>query len=202
MHFKKIMTVVAALTISAAAMAADSNVNQNFVQLDYSMGKFKNDDATRIDTDGYRLQASYAVMPKLLLRGSYGNSQSDEKGFSKPDVDTTEVGISWLAPTGDENVSIDAGLVYRQDEFDVNTIDGIGVGLGLRAMASETVEVAARINWLEGEYDGSLDAEVGAAWHFMDHYAVNFGYKALDYKGFVRKDYTDRRWQLGFRYSF
>jgi len=199
----KFIAGACALAATAAANADERVINTNFVQLEYAAGSFKNDSDQSVDTKGYEIEASYAPLDQLLLRGSYATTEEDESGSTSDDeIDTIKLWASWLTPTPEDTVNIDIGIAWRQDDGSAESIDGLGAGFGVAAKANDYIEVFGHFAYLVGDYDGSIDAEIGAAWHFSDLFAATISYENFDQKGDVLPNYKDRQWQLGVRASF
>jgi opacity protein-like surface antigen len=200
MNPQKLIFSALILALSAQAAADEGAVKLNFIQLDGAAGTLKVDNLGSVNTKGYEIEGSYSPMSQLLLNASFATIEEDTSG-SSDEIDTTKAGVSWLPATGDDQVSINVGLRFREDKIESESVDGWGLGLGVRAMANDSLEISAGVAWLENDYSGSIDAEIGAAWHFTDMLAVSLAYEQLDFKGDLVQ-YTDRQWQLGARLSF
>ena len=190
---RSVTFIAGACALAAAGMAnAEKTLSTDFVQIEYTAGKFKTNDAS-VDTDGFEIEGSYAPLEQLLLRGSFARTEEDESGSTSDDeVDTTKLYAAWLTPTPEDEVNIDVGLMWREDDGSGESINGLGGGIGVAARATENLEVWAHFAYLVGDYDGSVDGEIGAAWHFTDMFAATVSYENFDQKGDKLPEYKDR----------
>lgn len=202
---RSVTFIAAACALAAAGMAnAEESLSTDFVQVEYAVGKFKPDSTGEsADTKGFEIEGSYAPLEQLLLRGSFARTEEDESGSTSADeIDTIKLYASWLTPTPEDTVNIDVGLMWREDDGPGASIDGMGAGIGVAAKANEYLEVWAHFAYLVGDYDGSVDGEIGVALHVTDMFAATVSYENFDQKGDVLENYKDRQWQFGVRASF
>ena len=149
----------ALLALSASATAQD--FDYNFFSLGYQ--RVTLDDGTfDVDGDGIGLNGSFEISESFFVFGGYGMAEFEEAGI-EVDVDNLSIGLGWHTGLSDK-VDLVAGLSYEY--IDVSALglsaddNGIGLGVGLRFAASETIEVNGGVDHVDYS-DGGDDTTFG-----------------------------------------
>lgn len=161
------------LILAFSASASAEGFEYNFFELGYGTTEF---DDINVDGDGFGLGGSYAVNNDIHVFGGY---QAVGLDFGI-DATTLEAGIGYnteLSPVVDAY----ARLSYQYVELDapgVSGVDdnGIGLGVGLRFAASESLELNAGINYVDLSDSGDdTSFSVGGLYDFSDLFALGLG---------------------------
>ena len=161
---KRVCAMAAVLSLSAAAAAED--MDYSYVQASYSQVEF---DSIGIDGDGFGVEGSYGIGDRFAVIAGY---ESGDLDFG---ADTTgfELGGLFHAPLSD-NVDLVTTLSYVSVEIDVPGLgsaddDGYGVGVGLRGMASQKIELNGGVSYVDLSDSGD-DTSFGAGirYHFTE----------------------------------
>lgn len=152
------------LAFSMASFADD--FDYNYVDLSYGILEFDDID---VDGDGFGIGGSFAINPDFHVFGGYQTSGLD---FG---VDVTQFGAgigynTELSPTVDaiarfsyQYVEVDASGFGSVDE------NGFGFGVGLRFAASDVLEIAAGIDYVDlGDGGDDTGFGLGAFYSFTD----------------------------------
>lgn len=156
--------LVLLLTFSAASFADD--FDYNYIDLSYGILDFDDID---VDGDGFGIGGSFAINPDIHVFGGYQAAGLD---FG---VDVTQfaAGIGYnteLSPT----VDAIARLSYQYADVDApgfGSVDdnGFGFGVGLRVEATDLLEIAASIDYVDfGDGGDDTGFGLGAFYSFTD----------------------------------
>lgn len=198
---------------SLLAQEEDNKLNYNLIGLEYVYNALDTTSDTAPDFNiyldkGYAVEASYALDDRVLFRGYYYDGDGDRAGQYDLSLTTTEIGISALN-VDDDNVGIDGGLLWRQDDFgddaDVE-LEGLGLGFGVRANVWEKHEFGARFGIYFGDFEDSVGIKLSYAWNPFDRWGFTLGYEYFDV-GIDLDDpedfeYTQDKFSAGVRFYF
>ena len=188
-------------------MSAAEAPNYQYIELAYGSADVDVDvsglGSADIDQDGYELEGSYSFFDdRLWLLGSYTDLSGEEAGVDL-DVETISFGIGSVFKLSD-SATIDASVIYREDEFSAlgtsADADGAGVAVGTRLNAG-ILEIFGRLGYLEGDYEGSLLVDIGVLFNIGEHFGISGSYELLD----VNEQGVDIQFsqlQLGGRFQF
>ena len=160
--------IVLALAISSASYA--EGFDYTYADLSYGIINF---DDLDVDGDGFGLGGSLAINPDFHVFAGYQSAGLD---FGV-DVSTFAVGIGYnteLSPT----VDAVARLSYEYAEVDApgfGSVDdsGFGFGVGLRFAASDVVEIAAGIDYVDfGDGGDDTGLNLGGFYSFTEAFDV------------------------------
>lgn len=162
----------ALLVLAGSAMAAD--ISYNYVQLDYGWVTVEDVVLPGLDIDGDGAGISGSV--------ELGDSWFIEAGYGKTDFDTgleTETiaaGFGFHAPVSG-NTDFVAALSYISADFsdgdDSFSDDGWGAVIGIRAMATEQLEIDAALSYAEiGGVSGDVTLGLAAIYNFNDVFSA------------------------------
>lgn len=189
---KLAMPVLALFSVGAFAQEEKQAPNYNYVSLEYVYGVNDVDsdvfpdgstDGSWYYGEGGQLDASFALLDRYLLRGSYYDASGEYRGG--PDVDFTSglVGVGIILPT-DDGTGIDLSVEYRSDEVefdgDDQSIEGIGFSFGVRSNVAERHELSFRVSGYMNDFDQAVGIKLGYAWNFTDLIGLTAGYEYLD----------------------
>ncbi len=160
--------VILVLALSASASAED--FDYSFLTIGYGVIDF---DDIGVDGDGVNIGGSFAINETIHVFGDY---QAADLDFNI-DASTFSAGIGYNTSVSPV-VDLVARLSYEYAEVDPpgpgNFDDsGFGFGLGLRFAASDTIELNARIGYVDFG-DGGDDTSFGVAgfYNFSDAFAL------------------------------
>ena len=158
------LILILLLAFSTASFADD--FDYNFVDLSYGILEFDDID---VDGDGFGIGGSFAINSDFHVFGGYQSAGLD---FGV-DVSQFAAGIGYnteLSPT----VDAIARLSYQYAEVDApgfGSVDdnGFGFGVGLRFAASDFLEIAASIDYVDfGDGGDDTGFWLGAVYSFTD----------------------------------
>jgi hypothetical protein len=163
------------LSAGAAAQGTQgaSGLNYNFVEVSYGQ---VNIDSPDVDGDGFGIGGSYALTDQFHLFANYTMTDFDF------DVDGTDfnVGFGFNTPISN-NIDVVATLSYVYVELEASGFgsaddNGLGGGLGLRALVSPQVELYGGVEYVDLSDSGS-DTALGAGFrfNFNERFAAGFG---------------------------
>ena len=160
------LMILALVPLSGTAIAED---------FDYSFieGYYGQTDFDGIDGDGIGIGGSFALTETLHAFGGYSTGDFDA-GF---DLNTLEIGMGYNMTVSDA-VDFVASLSYVSAEVDAGVFgsadeNGYGLGVGLRAMASPTLELNGGIEYVDlGDAGSDTGFGAGFLYHFSDAFGV------------------------------
>lgn len=160
--------VLLTFAFSVSANAAD--FDYNFLTLGYGTTDFDN---PNIDGDGFGIAGSYAINNDYHVFGSYSSSDLDFNidatnfaagiGFNRAMTET----VDFVAQLSYEYVELDAPGFASADD------NGLGLGISLRAAATELLELNAGIEYVDLSDSGSdTGFTAGGLYNFTDAFAL------------------------------
>jgi hypothetical protein len=146
---KLTMALCAAAALASAGTAVAENPAWTYGQIGYFRA-----DSTDENTDGYSLRGSLGIAENFHVQADYVDGELGNSADAEFDGYTVVLG----AHTGVSNAT-DALVEIRWFDLSYDfpgtgvDYDGIGLGVGLRHMLADNVEVNARAWWNDGEGD-------------------------------------------------
>ena len=172
---------ILALILAAPAMA--DGINYNYLEGSYQRVEL-DDGLGDVDGDGYGIAGSVALGESWHLIGGFNGTSFDVLPGIDVDLDELVLGGGFHTSLT-SNMDFVANLAYVRLEgsslgFSIDD-DGIGASIGIRAMASQNLELAAALQYIELS-DGGNDTTVrGDAWYnFTPNFAVGLNIGAGD----------------------
>jgi hypothetical protein len=173
---KVTMALWAAAALAATGTAVAENPAWTYGQLGYIRAD-SGDDAT----DGFRVKGSLGISENFHFQAEY----VDGTIGGSPDIDfdgyQVQVGAN---PSVGASTDAVVALRYFDLTYDASggddDVDGFGLGLGLRHMLADAVEVNAMAWWDEGEEDfgtsdedfSDISLELGGRYLFTDNFSA------------------------------
>lgn len=162
------------LSAGAAAQGAANSPGLSYTYAEIGYGQFEFD-SPDVDGDGFLIGGSYALTEQFHLFGGYSTADLDF------DIDATtfDLGFGFNTPLAD-NIDVVATLSYVYVEFDASGFgsaddNGLGGGLGLRALLNPQVELFGGVEYIDLSDSGSDTAlGLGARYNFNQQFAVGF----------------------------
>ncbi len=176
-----------AIGMCISSLAIADAPNYTFVELAYSTGDLDVSvggiGSVDIDEDGVELEGSVSLLDdRLWLVGSYTDLSGDEAGIDL-DVETIGLGVGWIFKPG-EATTIDASVIYREDELSAiglsGDVSGPGVAVGVRSNVSDLIEIFGRLGYLEDDYEGAITADLGLVFNINERWGITAAYEWLD----------------------
>ncbi len=158
----------------AAAQGADGSQGLNYTYAEIGYGQV-NFDSPDIDGDGFGIGGSYALTEQFHLLANYSTADLDF------DIDYTDfsVGFGFNSPISD-TIDVVATLSYVYVELDASGFgsaddNGLGGGLGLRALVNPQIELFGGVEYIDLSDSGSdTSLGAGARYNFNEQFAVGF----------------------------
>lgn len=206
MKISKLATGLATGLLSVSAQA--SNLGYTMVGIDLTSTHFDDDivvwPETFSSTSGASVYGSYQLNDNFFLMLA-GQGESDEKNGVEINSSVGYFGGGFALPMGTQTdvvfrlamVSVEGEVCYN---FAGGSIcsnaedDGFGMGLGLRHMATQNIEVNAEFTHVDLDDLGDSDTfSLGGAYWFGNHHSVRLSFGDTD---------DAKTSALGYRYTF
>jgi len=160
------------ISAGAAAQGAANSSGLNYTYAEIGYGQVNIDDPD-VDGDGFGIGGSFALTDQFHLFGSYTTTDLDF------DVDATnfDLGFGFNTPLAD-NIDVVATLSYVYVEFEAAGFgsaddNGLGGGLGLRALLNPQIELFGGVEYVDLSDSGSDTAlGLGGRYNFNEQFAV------------------------------
>lgn len=187
-NFKKHQYIFAIAVLSTSTVSISKDISYDFIQGTYSSSSVDTGTSVGdIDADGFAVAGSFSVAPAIALSVGFGATSFDR--IQGVDIDTTELtfGVTAhtsVAPNTDVfgNFSILKANVELSDGF--NTVDdddtGNVISIGLRHMATETVELAVGFSRVDVFDDTANTFGLGARFYASDKFSLGIAYSTGD----------------------
>ncbi|HEY6598628.1 MAG TPA: outer membrane beta-barrel protein [Pseudomonadales bacterium] len=166
-------TVLGGVMLANAAMASEHGLDYTFMEAGYQHVEIDDFDA---DGEALALQGSVALNHMFNLVGNFQDGSIDA-GAADVDVTTIELGGGMhlpLSPTVDFvteltwiNMELDAGGFGDVDD------DGYGLGAGVRAMVTPSLELGGGIKYSEVADEDETSFGGKIVYHFTDMFAMS-----------------------------
>ena len=179
------------LAVVLATPAIAETPSFTFVQAGYQWMDIKTGGGDNIDVDGWGIGGSLELGDNLFILASFARG---DMGFGI-DLDETQAGIGYHTDFSDSTAFF-ATLTYAKvdassDGFSSVSEDGYGASIGVRSNASDLVEVAIAISYVDLGH-GSNTTSVGTEvmFNLTDRFAIganlNYDDDATSYGGSAR----------------
>lgn len=158
--------------LTAPALAGD--LSYNYIEVGYQNVEI--DDVgfgSSIDGDGFLVRGSFEVGDNWFVGAGYSQANFD----FNIDYDEMSLGLGYHAPIS-ERADVFASLSFVRAEasiegFEPQKEDGYGLSVGVRGMATENVELAASVGYVDlGDGADGTAFALGALYNFTDNFAV------------------------------
>jgi hypothetical protein len=157
---------------AAQGTGGSPGLKYTYAEIGYGQVNF---DSPDIDGDGFGIGGSYALTDQFFLLANYSTADLDF------DVDYTDfnVGFGFNSPISD-TIDFVATLSYVYVEleapgFGSEDDNGLGGGLGLRALVNPQIELFGGVEYIDLSDSGSdTSLGAGARYNFNEQFAVGF----------------------------
>ena len=181
----KYLLAVAMVAFSSAALSKE--ISYDFIQGTYSSISITDSSLPDIDGNGFSVSGSFSVSPNLAINAGYEAASFDRVLGIDMDATALTFGITAhtaVAPGTDVfgSFSVLNADVEASDGFTTISDDDIGniIGIGLRHMLSEAVELAIGVSRTDVFDDTSNTFGFGARFYANDTFSVGVGYSTGD----------------------
>lgn len=144
-------TLLFILFAFTGAVYAD-DFNYNSVTVGYVAAEFDDDFGGSVDGDLLGIQGSAAVGESFFVFGSFATGEVEDDLGDDVDLDQANAGFGYHMSIS-ENVDLVTSLSYEYIEISDQGVsldeNGLGLGVGLRYAASESVEINGGINYVD-----------------------------------------------------
>lgn len=133
----------------------------------YLQGAYESTDLDGPDADIFRISGSYNISPHLNVIGEYATGDIDNpSGGGDLDFDETAIGIGYHTPIArDTDLTANVKVVNRDTDL-AGDDTGYGVGVGVRHMFTDRVEVDANVDFVDVQDIEDTTLKVGARYYF------------------------------------
>lgn len=173
------MALLALLTISSSALAVE-NLNYNYIELGYETGEI-DVLGTDIDATAFSGFGSYALTDSLAITAGAATGEVETSDHGPvPDVDTRDIALG-LTPhfSLKENVDLVIPVAIHRAKAKAGTVSdsetGYSIGIGVRALVTDMVELAASVQHIDIEDD---EQSIGGSARFHANESVSFALSA------------------------
>jgi len=179
---------IASIIALASAPAAAETFSYTFISANYSM--FNEDiDGVPEDLEGNGISVSgkFNVLNNFGILASYGTGSADvtSSGITlDADISTTSIGVFFHTPVSNTvDFVLGAGIIRGNVDMEINgsplpseDADGNAIIAGIRAMASDKVEIDVFIDRTKIESDSSTDISFDASYYVDKIFTIDAGY--------------------------
>ncbi|MFZ5842164.1 MAG: outer membrane beta-barrel protein [Pseudomonadota bacterium] len=181
-----------ALSVFAAGIDAAhaSDFSYNYVQGTYSQTETDVDDDS-VDIDGLNLTGSFELGDHFFVLVDIGRAEGSERLFGvdvDTEVDSRSLGLGFHTALTDR---LDLVASLSRAEADINIdIEGVGeldgdadanlLSVGLRGMATESLELFGNAVYVDGDDDSDTQLNVGALYQFNPSFGVGMSFTTAD----------------------
>ena len=176
-------TSTLSVAVISAIVFAGSATNSHAADFKYNYveGAYEIIDLNGPDADAARLIGSYEITPQLNVVGEYATGNIDNPaGGSDLDYQEAAIGLGYhtgIAPKTDFTANV---KVVNQDTDLTGNDTGYSVGIGLRHMLMDKLEVDADIDYIDVNKDDDTRLKVGARYYINETISAGVGYSASD----------------------
>lgn len=186
-----------ALTVAAAGFAATgisaahaNDLSYTYVQGSYSQTELEAEGAS-LDLDGLNLTGSFAITDQFFVTLDAGRTEGDERimGFqvdAEVDSKTAMIGFH-TALNDDVDFVASVGRTWADvtiDIEDAGEFEGDGdanlLSVGLRGMASESLELFANAVYVDGDEESDTNLNLGGMFHVASNVGIGLSYTSAD----------------------
>jgi len=194
---KKAILALAATAVTGTAVAGPS---WTYVDLGYLRSS-----SISNDIDGYEVAGSIGFADMWHAQASYGTQEVDGGGVEIDKYYSVNVGVH---PAITDNTDFVADVGYTKwDIENGNSPKVYTLGLGVRSMLTEKMELSALLTTQSGDLDAGANddltnivPELGGQYFFTDNVSVNVAYAWGNTEGVVLG--TGNQAKFGVRWSF
>lgn len=181
-----------ALSVFAANLGAAqaSDFSYNYVQGSYSQME-ADVDGDSVDIDGLNLTGSFALGDHFFVLVDIGRAEGNESLYGvdiDTEVDSRSLGFGFHTALTDR---LDLVTSVSRAEADITTdIEGFGelegdtdanlLSVGLRGMATESLELFGNAVYVDGDEDSDTQLNVGALYQFNPSVGVGLSFTTAD----------------------
>ncbi len=170
-----VLSVVALTGFMGVANAADNDTtvfNYNYVE-----GSYQDIDRDGLDGDAYKISGSYELNPSINILAEYTDGQVDNPlGGSDLDFDRTALGMGYhtaLNPSTDFTANV---KVVNQNADLIGDDTGFGVGVGIRHMITDKIEVGSKLDYVDVSDIGDTTFNVNSRYHLNEKLSFGLSY--------------------------
>jgi len=176
MKTKLLATLSIAALASMVSMAQASEFSYNYVE-----GTYQDIDADGINGDSYKLSGSYGINPSINVIAEYTDGQLDNPlGGSDLEFDQTVVGLGYHTEVSNKT-DFTANIKLVDQNSDVAGDDtGYGVGVGIRHMLTNKIEVGSGIDYVDVSDIGNTTFNINSRYHLNDKLSFGLSYSTSE----------------------
>jgi len=187
----KLLTSISVLLLSGIV----TSVQASDFSYSYIEGSVESVDSDDPDADIYRISGSYNISPNFNIIADLATGDIDNpSGANDIDLDEGSLGIAYHTPIA-QSSDFTANLkAINRDSDLVEDDTGYGVGVGLRHMLSDRIEVDANVDFVDVQEVEDTALKVGARYYFNSAISAGLAYSTSSedidvVSGNIRWDY-------------
>lgn len=185
----KVSSIIIAIGASSLLLAGTASAQQSALSYNYVEGNITKGEISDFDFTTYGAELSIELGDTLFVKGSIAEGESDDEVFGgvfsdNVDITAYTVGIGAHLPISARTDFV-TEVSYIKNEigyrgFDQDA-DGYGVDAGIRTMLSDSVELAASVNYVDGDdIDGEVGFTADARFYMSQRLSLSLGYAERD----------------------
>lgn len=189
MNFK-VSSIIIAVGASSLLLAGTASAQQSALSYNYIEGNITKGEISDFDYTTYGAELSIALGDTLFVKGTLAEGESDDKVFGgvfaadNVDIRAYTLGLGAHLPISSRTDFV-TEVSYIKNEIGYRGFnqdaDGYGVDAGIRSMLNESVELAASVNYVDGDdIDGEIGFSADARFYFSPRLSLSVGYAERD----------------------
>lgn len=185
----KVSSIIVAVGASSLLLAGTAAAQQSALSYNYVEGNITKGEISDFDYTTYGAELSIALGDTLFVKGTLAEGESDDEVFGGLSSDNVDISAYTLGLGAHLPISSRTDFVtevsYIKNEIGFRGFnqdaDGYGVDAGIRTMLSDSVELAAGVNYVDGDdIDGELGFSADARFYLSNRLSLSVGYAERD----------------------
>lgn len=185
----KVSSIIVAVGASSLLLAGTAAAQQTALSYNYVEGNITKGEISDFDYTTYGAELSIALGDTLFVKGTLAEGESDDEVFGGLSSDNVDISAYTLGLGAHLPISSRTDFVtevsYIKNEIGFRGFnqdaDGYGVDAGIRTMLSDSVELAAGVNYVDGDdIDGELGFSADARFYLSNRLSLSVGYAERD----------------------
>ncbi|NQD37130.1 outer membrane beta-barrel protein [Permianibacter sp. IMCC34836] len=190
MMMKKSLLSLAVFAAAGVGAAQASDLSYNYVQGSYTETEIDAEGAS-IDIDGFNLGGSFELGDMFFVTLEAGKASGNDNFLGADvdvDTDSRTIGFGFHTAINDK-VDFVASLAKSTVDVTVdvdgfNEFDGDAdanlLSVGVRGLASESVELFANAIYVDGDDDSETDLNFGGMYHVSSNFGLGLSFTSAD----------------------
>lgn len=190
MMMKKSLLSLALIAAAGVGAAQASDLSYNYVQGSYTETEVSAEGQS-VDIDGFNLGGSFELGDMFFVTLDFGKASGNDTILGADvdvDADTRTLGFGLHTAINDK-VDFVASLAKTSADITAD-IEGFGeidgdadanlLSVGVRGLASESVELFANAIYVDGEDDSETNFNIGGMYHVSSNFGLGLSFTSAD----------------------